>query len=158
MVSSLRGFEGYWISPHGDVYEVEEHIKFMHDNPGIFGLQSDDPRFIRVPGSTNRADLVIEALRKGWIRVRVSGRGNDMVNVWRMDAKTVDNLMKLYEKQPIASWEKRVDFSEFATGRLWTSTMKELLAALMAEKSKSPEMLQVLERVAVTANLLTIQD
>lgn len=59
--------EGYWISPGGDIAEVDDHFRAIEDAPEAFGFRpSDAVRWKR----SDRDRILREAILRGWIRVR----------------------------------------------------------------------------------------
>lgn len=139
------GVEGYWISPRGSVFEVREHTLFMIEHPELFGLDGD----IRVANvraaRSYRDELITDAIKKRWIRIRfASGSVSDMINAWRFDTKTFDNIMALYEDLEITFWETPISFSELSTGVRWTSTMREFAQTLI--ESHPVEMQRIIEQ------------
>lgn len=123
---------GYWIAPNGDVYEVTEHTLFIARHPELFGFDPDDERIKYY--ESYRDELVIDALRRGWIRVRLVRKGYDMVNFWRLNSRVIDNLLSFYESMPIAYWETPVVFTEVFTGIRKVMTPKEFFAGVFVEQ------------------------
>ncbi len=62
---------GWWISPTGDIIPIINHYYFIKANPGRFGFTPED---IKTTSLTTRQEdrrhFIIEALKRGWIRVR----------------------------------------------------------------------------------------
>lgn len=58
---------GYWISPQGKMFTLEEHLKLLKEKPEMFGLK---PQQIPAVYSQGYAPL----LNKGWVRVREYGQ------------------------------------------------------------------------------------
>lgn len=58
---------GYWISPQGKMFTLEEHLKLLKEKPEMFGLK---PQQIPAVYAQGYAPL----LNKGWVRVREYGQ------------------------------------------------------------------------------------
>jgi len=130
--------EGYWVSPRGEVYAVSDHFSWMRENAEKFGLDADDPRF---KDYSKRDELIITALRRGWVRIRHSAKGQDQINVWKMTPKTLDKILGLYTDLGASFWDAMTTFTELASGSRWTGTIKSLLKAMSESNPKTIQLL-----------------
>ena len=95
--------KAYWVSPKGEVYDLgQRHLDFIRDNKSLFKITDEEYRetfakFGEKIGLEGKAReyLILQALKKGWIRARDQGNSGWSVEVWELDSYTKENLMKL---------------------------------------------------------------
>lgn len=58
---------GWWISPKGKVYEIDEHFFFVQERPELFGFAGKDAEKWK---SSDRDAVLRKVIARGWIRVR----------------------------------------------------------------------------------------
>ena len=131
--------EGYWVSPSGKVTEVKtSHIDYMLEKPQVFGMTKQHmldaydkyDEKIGLEGSA-REELMLEAVKKGWVRVRTDQRSQGLnVQVWYLDDRTkmalLDMAIELVgEKHLSKNTEIRV--GEIKTQKYLYSDFEELL-------------------------------
>jgi len=65
----------YWISPDGEILQVEgTHISMVYRNMGLFGLPRDYVDSLRKAGTKNIPETVmLNLIGSGWIRVTFNG-------------------------------------------------------------------------------------
>jgi len=96
---------GYWISPYGEVFPVDQnHINTIIENPGKFGYTGDEIKSIykkhkEVIGSEGNAreEIILDAVRKGWIRVRCYKNVTWTVNIHRLNKRVKDHITNFFQ-------------------------------------------------------------
>lgn len=96
--------EAYWISPEGEILQIDtSHIDMVFDKPEFFGLSLKLIQSIydiyneayRSEGDA-RGEILLMLFRNGWIRVRRYLRPYRWsINVYSIDEKTSRNLQCL---------------------------------------------------------------
>jgi hypothetical protein len=90
----------YWISPKNEIIDVPtNHIDVVIKNPETFGLTKEEIQKsydaygeqLGVEGKA-REDIILDLIRKGWIRIRQYRNQGWSVNVAKMTKKVKDNL------------------------------------------------------------------
>lgn len=92
-----------WISPYGKVIEVRSHhFEAIKENPTLFGYDEEEIKSYERSGSkgSSREDLIIDAVNKGWIRVRYYAK-RDLwsVNIFRPSKRIADILTTFFERR-----------------------------------------------------------
>lgn len=90
----------YWISPKNEVINVPTvHIDTVITNPETFGLTKEGIQKIydsygEPLGSEGKAreEIILDLVRKGWIRIRQYRNQGWSVNVGKLSKKVKDNL------------------------------------------------------------------
>jgi len=125
---------GYWISPSGEIIRVHDHFAYIREHPEQFGFQPDDPRLTgrRTSGDFPnlkkfRDEIIIEAIRRNWIRVRLLPNASDHVNVRKLDRRTTGRLFDFYSRFPAGYNSKMTVFTELASGAQFENTPKEIV-------------------------------
>jgi hypothetical protein len=97
---------GAFISPEGVLYLVDLHINAILRDPGLFGFTSDYVEAIFRKHEERlwtegeaRAELIEEAVQRGWIRIRDYGNAGITVNVQTVDTRA---------RQLLAQWAQAV--------------------------------------------------
>ena len=89
--------DAYWVSSSGKVYDVGvSHIDEIFKKPERFKmdrkyLEEIYKKFNEPIGMEGKAreEIMIEAMKRGWIRVRTDMRSQDLIlQVWRLDERT----------------------------------------------------------------------
>jgi hypothetical protein len=102
----MKKFTAYWISPEGDIFGVpRKHINFIRDNLSLFGITLDDYKEIYdkyqekygFEGNARR-EIMLKAIKQGWIRIRYKVNSGWTVELWEMNDKASENLDKWEEK------------------------------------------------------------
>lgn len=101
-------YDAFWISPNGVIMpntagEIDRHIHMVTHYPEKFGLTDQSIKAIYkkhkepigVEGGNAREEIILELMKKGWVRIRYVGR---------FDAFTVQ-LHKLTDKIKDYIWE-----------------------------------------------------
>jgi hypothetical protein len=94
--------DAYWISPNGEIYPVKMlHINFMRDNLALFEISEEIYRntFIKYKEKFGfegkaRAELMKNAMKNGWIRLRNKGNSGWTIEVWKLDNNTKESIYK----------------------------------------------------------------
>lgn len=94
--------EAQWVSPKGVVYTTLRHVDFIRDNAELFGWTKEyywhvyDEMFHEKRGQEGKARefLIIEALKKGWMRVRNYYNRGWSLEVWELDDYAKNNIFK----------------------------------------------------------------
>lgn len=101
-----KASHAYWLSPKGKLYPVDVHINFIRDNLELFGMT--EASFKAVYKKTKeplgwegkaRAEIIINAMKKGWIRIRDYMNKGWSVEVWELDS---------YAKDSIFTWAAKI--------------------------------------------------
>lgn len=89
---------GWWIHRDGRVREVHEHLEAVVESPRAFGLRKADlvPRR-RETLADRRERLLTEAMRQGWIRVRLD-RSDPAFEYWDMRPAVARAIWDFLEK------------------------------------------------------------
>jgi len=88
--------EGLWLSPEGRIIEVPEHYRAILDDPALFGFSEAELERFRPWSPQNREQLIIEAIRRDWIRVRAYRE--IAINAWRLDDWTLARIREALKK------------------------------------------------------------
>lgn len=127
---------GYWISPRGEIIKAHDHFLYIREHPVLFGFDENDPR---LSGSVRRKfgsfkglrsfrdEVLIEAIRRNWIRIRMLVNESDHVNVRKLDRKTLDRLFDFYSRFPAGYNSKQTVFTELSSGMQFRKTPKEVI-------------------------------
>lgn len=97
-------YEGYWISPDGEEYEVVEHLLFVKKNPELFGLDKEDVEGL---SEKDRDWLFPELMKAGWVRVR-GRKDSTSIEFWRLNRKIAGNIRKFFDRHKF--WDEDVIF------------------------------------------------
>jgi hypothetical protein len=69
--------QAYWVSPEGKLIEVSIHVRYILDNPGLFGKTREDlvavyKKYKEPMGWEGKArhEIMLDAMRQGWMRIR----------------------------------------------------------------------------------------
>lgn len=100
---------GYWISPYGEMFPVDQnHITTIITQPEKFGYSMDQIKDIfkkhkEKMGSEGKAreEIILGAIDKGWIRVRSYLRHGDImwsINIKRLNKKVKDHITDFFQK------------------------------------------------------------
>jgi len=100
---------GYWISPLGETFPVDQnHIITIITNPQKFGLTKKDIQKVykkhkeKIGSEGNaREELIVDAVNRGWIRVRSYQRYGDItwsINVKRLTKRVKDHITNFFQK------------------------------------------------------------
>ena len=90
----MKQSEAYWISPENIIFEVnKKHIDLIINNPSDFGVTrnyietkyKDYNEKLGFEGKA-RSDIMLELMKRGWIRVRYYGK-ND---IWKFQVYQFD--------------------------------------------------------------------
>ena len=92
--------DAYWLSPQGKIFVVDaKHINFIRDNLEMFKLTREDytgyyDKYHEKYGFEGKAreDILIYALKLGWIRLRDYKNKGWSIEVWELD-KFAKNLI-----------------------------------------------------------------
>ncbi len=86
------GNEGFWITPQGEVIEIEEHLNAIKADPAFFGFSTADWAKWKQKGVRgNRTSILHQAFLRGWIRVR--GNGDSMeIQVDELSPSTTEKV------------------------------------------------------------------
>ena len=99
--------EAYWLAPKtGKIYPVSiTHIVFIQENPELFNItfeyiQSVFQKNNEKIGSEgiSRAELMTEAFKKGWIRLRNNQKSGWVAELWMLDKKSKILLKNWFEQ------------------------------------------------------------
>ena len=116
IIRDLMEGAGWWVSPQGKDFSVEDHSAFLRSNKDLFGITA---QVVTTP----------DALNRGWMRVRIFGR-EIAIEVKTADKRTLGAaqifLMKKFKTPPNKDviWEAgttfprqsgRVSFQDFMT-------------------------------------------
>jgi hypothetical protein len=96
----MKDTKAYWLSPKGDVHDVDlKHINFIRDNPKMFKMTKDEylatyKKFKEPFGWEGKAreELIIRALKIGWVRIRDYMNKGWSVEVWELDRYAKDSI------------------------------------------------------------------
>lgn len=94
--------EGYWLNSRtGDDIEVFEHAKHVIENPELFGLQpqavagKEGAMYAQDPEL--RRNLLIDVMKRGWIRVR-SHRGRNVFETAHVNDDVLYSVLEFAQK------------------------------------------------------------
>lgn len=148
----------YWISPKGEIISVSgtagsNHITVVTTKPELFGVTEeylkgvyekyDEP--YRSEGRA-RGEIILDLVRKGWIRIRRYRKTHWSVNVHRETKKVKDYIFdwasKVTDPQGLFDQVEKdiyMDVKVFSVldDRMETYTLKEILQGVMYESDES---------------------
>lgn len=148
----------YWISPKGEIIPVSgtagsNHITVVTTKPELFGVTEeylkgvyekyDEP--YRSEGRA-RGEIILDLVRKGWIRIRRYRNQHWSVNVHRETKKVKDYIFdwanKMTDPQGLFDQVEKdiyMDVKVFSVldDRMETYTLKEILQGVMYESDES---------------------
>lgn len=95
-----------WVSPIGQVIEVRDHhFEAIKANPIAFGF---DPKYVEKfsrrtdpEAETSRENLIFEAVRRGWMRIRFYSRKRPphwSVNIGKFDTRRADRIESFFNR------------------------------------------------------------
>lgn len=138
----IKIFDGYWVSPKGEVLELgnKTHIQVVIENPTKFGetknrIVKDYEYYNEKMNQEGKAreDIMIRVLKRGWARIReranqwtvqVYKLNQKMRDVLWMWAKTIEKTVrdkyapvKIYELYKMRSKAKSIDFIDLSSGK-----------------------------------------
>jgi hypothetical protein len=114
---------GFWIRPDGMTYEIPDHYNFLLANAKLFGF---NPKEAKAWTLADRSDVIKEATRHGWIRVR-GKRPHLSMEFWRPDGNTLHNIKEFLIKQGIDPNEQ-ILFEENAGEGSWYQAAEWVLS------------------------------
>ncbi len=155
--------DAYWLSPKGKVHEVNQtHIMFILDNPELFKTTKIDlvevyKKYKEKIGWEGKAreEILTEALKKGWVRIRDYGNNGWSLQVWELDNYTKNVIWKwaaksleligegkkvydhnriiitvlknIFLQKPNHTWTVNLNFGDVIKGKLEESKLLEKL-------------------------------
>ncbi|MCB5230981.1 MAG: hypothetical protein WCX83_05845 [Candidatus Cloacimonas sp.] len=107
-------FSSYWISPWGEIIEIEDHpVKRIVREPALFGYEYDELQMIytkysdrnEMKGEATKA-VISDLVQKGWIYCYLRNNGNEWsIELYKLDKQTRPNLLlwvtELYRKNVV---------------------------------------------------------
>jgi len=95
-----KKFEAYWINPQGAIIGTPTtHINYINSNPSKFGITKNliiklHKKFGERMGQEGKAreEIMINAIKKGWIRVRYTDRRGWIAQTYSMSKKDKENV------------------------------------------------------------------
>lgn len=96
----------YWVSPSGKIYDVgTNHIDVVIKNPQTFGLTKDKiqavyDKYGEELGREGKAreEIILDLVKKGWVRIRRYRNEGYSVNIGKMTKKVKDILFSWADK------------------------------------------------------------
>lgn len=129
-VRTPRSSAGFWVRDRRIMSLISTHVRAIIDHPEVFGLSADRvyssyKRYNEHIGREGRArmELIQEASRAGWVRVRhYSGRARDY---WSIQADTIETrrdsinlFVRFALEQGIAHYRQEVFIVGFDDGQV----------------------------------------
>jgi hypothetical protein len=85
-------FRGWWISPEGEVFPIQDHFKYLLENPESFGFAKDELAEVQwEPRGENRERYMAVAFQAGWIRVREQ-KGFTIIQYWEKNESVIGRI------------------------------------------------------------------
>ena len=160
-----------WVSPKGEIHKVVRHVDYIHDNLKDFGMTEKDyqdlyAKYGEKTGTEGkaRAEMITNALKKGWMRVREVGNYGFSIEIWELDSYAKDMLfdwaVKMFDMKVGKYTQANIHILQLEqAGRpkpqwLIETTMEKLLSGEVFERKR----VQKLARFDDFVNEHTISD
>jgi hypothetical protein len=161
----------YWIDPRGNVIPVDtNHIDVVIRNPETFGLTKEDieakyAEYGERMGDEGKAreDIIIDLVKRGWIRIRRYRNRGWSVNVQRMSKKIKDFLfdwsVKITSPEGLFGLKERdmympVNIISFLDNIQKSHTLKEIMGSALYEKKECFDKTNVLTEKQLKSNIM----
>lgn len=105
---------GFWIRPDGKWKSIPDHFEYLRAHPTEFGFKKSEAKGW---GLANRSQVIEEATRRGFIRVRGT-RPNLSMEFWELNGNTIANIRDFLVTEKVDPDEK-IMFEANGTGRSW---------------------------------------
>lgn len=101
-----KKFEAYWLNKRGAIIGVPTtHINYMSQNLNKFFLSREKfvavhEKYVERLGQEGKAreELMIRALKRGWVRVRFTDRNGWMIQAYKLDKSTRENIWEFVKE------------------------------------------------------------
>lgn len=144
----------YWISPKGEIVPVSDsHIATVINSPETFGLTLDEIKskfdeYGEKLGQEGiaREQIILDLIKKGWIRIRKYGNRGWNVNIPRLTKRIKDYLfdwsVKLTSPEGLFGIKEKDMYSDvhvlsFIDDISKTYSFKDIMNSVMYEKNES---------------------
>lgn len=122
-IKEVVGTTAYWITPKGETVVVSRsHIQTIIDNPTKFGLTKDKiesayAKYKEPVGQEGKAreEIMVDLIKKGYLRVRRYGREGYSINIPTMTKKIKDILFDWANKMittGVGGYKERDKYNE----------------------------------------------
>lgn len=96
--------EGYWIYPDGRIVEVNDHYAYVKEHPEDFGFTEEEASSWNLGDAKQREDVLIEAMKRGFVRVRGHGKSGLSIQVWEATPKVRRNVYNFLMQAGWLDW------------------------------------------------------
>lgn len=119
--------EGYWLNARtGQEIEAWEHAQKVIENPELFGLHpdavSDKQRAVHAQDAEMRRQLLIDVMKRGWIRVR-SYKGRNVFETANVNDNALYSILEFAQRHNMWDNERLVINDVTKPGEHGTSVM-----------------------------------
>ena len=122
-IKEVIGTTAFWITPKGETVEVNRtHIQTVIDHPKKFGLTTDKiksvyDKYNEPVGQEGKAreEIMVDLIKKGYLRVRRYGREGYSINIPKMTKKIKDILFDFANKMlttGVAGYKEKDKYQE----------------------------------------------
>lgn len=116
------GTEGFWISADGTFREVRDHFNEVKGDPKAFGFTEAEAATWDI--RRNRENVLIAAMRKGFIRVR-GHKDYTTFELWKVADRDVSHMKRFVDKFAFYP-EEDVSIHELSSHKAWNGDMRKL--------------------------------
>jgi hypothetical protein len=143
----------YWISPNGEIIPVTTtHIDEVIKNPTIFGYTDEEikdifSKFDEPVGleSKAREKIVVDLVKKGWVRIRSYGNKGFSVNIQKLTSRIKDYLfdwsVRLTSPEGLFGAKEKdlyspIKLETFVDGNIINMTFKDMQSGMLYERNQ----------------------